>query len=387
MRSVERDVALVLSGGGINGVLLEVGFLKRLRETALWPRIGWIYGTSAGALTGSMAALDRVDELERFVLDLQAEDTFRPNRLWRLPLLGLHDYALPETVERAFGDRVQLARELTEAPVELIVFATDVTDTSGEGDESHFELIYSSRKTPPEELAQALLASAAISALVLPVRVGDRIATDGAWVRNYPLSWAAEHPEVKTIVAFRYVPRYPRISVEALARLRRRLERARAMPPVRALVAELKEAEARAARGEPAHFGDMMARLFRVAIMRNTDVEERLARVKDASISELESLRRDMAAIVAEHARPTRRGRARRAVEQRFAAAQFPFRHERIVPRLVVRGDAGSASLEHAFRAGRPWSREEKQALIDRGYRLTDEVLRAQDPEEALRAS
>ena len=26
-----RDVAVVLSGGGINGVLLELGFLKRLR--------------------------------------------------------------------------------------------------------------------------------------------------------------------------------------------------------------------------------------------------------------------------------------------------------------------------------------------------------------------
>ena len=28
-----RDVAIVLSGGGINGVLLELGFLQRLRET------------------------------------------------------------------------------------------------------------------------------------------------------------------------------------------------------------------------------------------------------------------------------------------------------------------------------------------------------------------
>ena len=56
-----RDVALVLSGGGMNGVLMELGFLRRIRESSYWPRVGWIFGTSAGALTGSLAALDRLD--------------------------------------------------------------------------------------------------------------------------------------------------------------------------------------------------------------------------------------------------------------------------------------------------------------------------------------
>ena len=57
---MERDVAVVLSGGAVNGVLMELGFLKRLRESDLWPRVGWIYGTSSGALSGTMAALDRL---------------------------------------------------------------------------------------------------------------------------------------------------------------------------------------------------------------------------------------------------------------------------------------------------------------------------------------
>ena len=48
--SVRRDVAVVLSGGSMNGVLMELGFLRRLRESELWPRVGWIFGTSAGAL-------------------------------------------------------------------------------------------------------------------------------------------------------------------------------------------------------------------------------------------------------------------------------------------------------------------------------------------------
>jgi len=58
-----RDVGVVLSGGGVNGVLMELGFLQRLRESLLWPRVGAIFGASAGALTGLLAALDRLDEL------------------------------------------------------------------------------------------------------------------------------------------------------------------------------------------------------------------------------------------------------------------------------------------------------------------------------------
>src|SRR5919204_458932 len=90
-----RDVGVVLSGGAINGVLMECGFLKRLRETALWPRIACIFGTSAGALSGAMAALDRLEDLEAFLLALQPHETFRPNPLWRQPFLGLHSYARP----------------------------------------------------------------------------------------------------------------------------------------------------------------------------------------------------------------------------------------------------------------------------------------------------
>src|ERR671939_1164637 len=101
---MRRDIALVLSGGGMNGVLMELGFLQRVRETDLWPRIGWIFGTSAGALVGTMAALDRLDDLESFLYSLRPEDAFRPNRLWRLPLLGLHEYSLPKTIAERLGD-------------------------------------------------------------------------------------------------------------------------------------------------------------------------------------------------------------------------------------------------------------------------------------------
>ncbi len=371
---MERDVAVVLSGGAVNGVLMELGFLKRLRESDLWPRVGWIYGTSSGALSGTMAALDRLDDLEEFMLRLQPEETFRTHSLWRLPLLGSHDYRLPQTVAERIGDLVPLARRLAEAPIEVTVFATDVSnDSVGEGARM-YELAYSSKTTPAETMAQAILASAAVSALVLPRPVGDRIATDGAWVRNFPLGPAYRQPGVELIVSFRYVPNYPQFGSEGLARLRHRLERFSKIPPVKALIAELREGEERVERGEPAHWPDMIVRLMRVAIQQNTALEERVARDKDEALLALERLRHDIDAIVRRDG--GRRGeRLAQAIDERFAVAKFPFLGDRLIPRIAVQSSAGEVSLETGLRNPKPWSEDQKRLLIGRGYALLDEVL------------
>ena len=372
---MERDVAVVLSGGAVNGVLMELGFLKRLRESDLWPRIGWIYGTSAGALCGTMAALDRLDELEEFMLGLQPNDTFRPHSLWRLPLLGTHDYRLPETIEERVGSMTEMAHELAVAQVELVVSATDVTEVEHGGGARAYELVYSARTTPPEVFAQAVLASAAISALVLPRPIGDRIATDGAWVRNFPLGHAYDQPGVELIVSFRYLPSYPRFSPAGLTTLRRRLERFPKIPPLRALIAELREAEERDARGEPAHWGDMILRLMRVAVQQNTVLEERAAIEKDQALAAFAALREDVAAIVRREG--GRRGaRIAAAVDRRFAGATFPFAADRLIPRIAVAGSAGEISLEAGLRNPKPWTDEAKLELITRGYRMLDDELR-----------
>ena len=369
----------------MNGVLMEVGFLKRLRASPYWPRVGWIFGTSAGALAGTLAALDRLDDLERFLLSLRPEETFRPHRLWQLPLLGLHDYALPRTIDERIGDRVALARELSQAEVELIVVATDVTDDADEDGSNPRELVYSARTTPPDVFAEAVLASAAISALVLPLRVGDRIATDGGWVRNYPLAYAYDHPEVELIVGFRYLPRYPRVGTAGLAHLRGRLERFGRVPPIRAFIKELREAEERAERGEPAHLVDMIVRLMRVSILRNNALEERFADEKDESIRELDALRDDVLAIIAKNVRGHgRRDRVVRAVAERFGTARFPFRHDRLVPRITVHASVGEVSLDPGIRTQQPWTEEAKRALIARGYELADRKLAAADAAEAV---
>ena len=382
----KRDTAIVLSGGSVNGVLMELGFLTRLRETPLWPRVGWIFGTSAGALTGCMAALDRLDQLEEFMLELQPEQTFRPNRLWRLPLLGLHDYALPRTIAERLGDPVAIARDLAEADRELVVVATDVSTPSRVGDDNRYELVYSSKETPPEEMMQAILASAAISALVLPLRVGDRIATDGAWVRNYPLCHAYDRPEVETIVAFRYVPKYPQLGAAGLQLLRRRLARFERVRPIRAFIAELREAEERDRRGEPAHLGEMVVRLNRAAIMRNMLVEEETADARDSSLREFDALREDVLALVRRDVPRGERARVIEALEKRFDDAAFPFRRGRAVRRITVRGTIAGVSLEPGFRRQEPWTVEDKRFLVARGYELAERELRAAgiDVEAAL---
>ena len=378
--SEPRDVAVVLSGGGINGVLLELGFLRRLAETALWPRVGWIYGTSAGALAGTMATLDRLDDLEAFLLGLQPDDAFRPRPIWQFPG-GLRDYTLPDTVAERIGSAAELGAALAASPVELVVYATDVSDYP-EGDvERDFELEYSSRTTPPETMGRAILASAAISGIVLPLAVDDRIATDGGWVRNFPFEHAYRNPQTATIAAFRYVPSYPATDPAFLERTRERLERFRAVPPVRALLAEVRLAQERASRGEPAHYGELIVRLMRVAFARNAVVEERLALERETSVRELRLLREDVIGTAVAAAPRWRRKRLGAELAARFDAARFPFRHDRHVPTLIVRGTSGADGLDPSFRADTPWPEERKRALIDRGYALTDEALAA-SPEE-----
>jgi predicted acylesterase/phospholipase RssA len=369
----DRDLALVLSGGGMNGLLLEVGFLQRLRDDPLWDRLGWIYGTSAGALTGVMAALDRLPQLEEFVLGLRPEETFRPNRLWQLPLAGLHDYALPETIAGRIAPTEELARELAHAPIELVACVTDVGD--GTLDRHVFERAYSSRQTAPDVMARAILASAAISALVLPLRVDDVIGTDGGWVRNFPLGHAYDNPAVSEIIGFRYVPPVTRASPENLVRLRKRLEPFRAVAPVRALIDELRDAEERQHRGEPSHLADMIGRLMRITVARNTELEVRSAEEKDASVRELGALREDVLETVRRSVPRWRRRAVAAAVSERFARATFPFRHDRALPLTIVRGEPGEHALDAGFRAGLQWSLESKRALIARGRALTDAAL------------
>ena len=363
----------MLSGGGINGVLLELGFLKRLRETPFWSRVGWIYGTSAGAVAGVMAAMDQLDELEAFLLSLRSEEVFRPRRMWQLPLGGIHDYTLPETIANRLGVSKVLGSALAASEIELVVYATDVSDHLEADTSRHYELAYSSHSTPHDTMSRAILASAAVSALVLPMWVDGAIATDGGWVRNFPLEHAETNPRVNAVAAFRYLANYRPLDVSFLERMRNRLERFRAVPPVRALLAEVRLAEERSRRGEPAHYPELIIRLMRVAIARNTVLEERLSEDRDASAHALHRLRDEVIEAAIEAAPQGRREALRSELEAIFSEASFPFRHDRRIDKLLVRAAPGEDLLDPTFRG--EWDEASKLALIARGYRLTDDEL------------
>jgi hypothetical protein len=196
-------------------------------------------------------------------------------------------------------------------------------------------------------------------------------------VRNYPLGYAYEHESIELIVAFRYLPTYPRLGVAALEPLRRRLSRFARVPPVRAFLEEIDEAESRAARGEPAHLADMLVRLARVSVLRNTQLEERTAAERDQSLRELHALRADVLGLVVDDA-------LRASIDARFSDARFPFRHDRFVPRYTVHGSIEGAGLEPGMRTQRRWSADEKRVLIKRGWDAADAQLAAVDRPQAV---
>jgi hypothetical protein len=117
---------------------------------------------------------------------------------------------------------------------------------------------------------------------------------------------------------------------------------------------------------------------MRVAFARNAVVEERIASERETSVRELQRLHEDVTAAALAAAKPWRRRRLRAELDSRFAAARFPFRHDRHVPTLIVRGTAGHASLDPTFRSEIPWPTELKHALVEHGYDLTDRALAAQ---------
>jgi hypothetical protein len=117
----------------------------------------------------------------------------------------------------------------------------------------------------------------------------------------------------------------------------------------------------------------MIVRLARVAVLRNTLLEERIAGDKELSLRELRSLRHDVLHAIDDDD-------LRREVEARFARARFPFRHDRIVPRVTVSGTAEGEGLEPGFRSQPHWPEGTKRALVELGWRLTDDALRAIEP-------
>ena len=221
---------------------------------------------------------------------------------------------------RAAVDPLELAQELAAAPIEVVICATDVSGTTTARP--------AGRSSSPTRRTDA-----AGDALAGSARVGGdqraRAAAPGRRPDRDRRRLGAELPARRRARPAGREPRRRLPLRPSLPAGRHRARsracaagcnRFRAVPPVRAFIAELDEAEARQLRGEPVHLGDMIVRLMRVAIQRNTALEERLggrARRGDPGARRAARRRR---ADRRRAARPGRRRRAARAVEARFAA-------------------------------------------------------------------
>jgi NTE family protein len=175
-------VAFVLSGGAGLGAI-QVGMLQALYERGIRPDV--IVGTSAGALNGAFIAsrpqtVATAAELADVWCRLRRGQAFPLNPLTGLlGFLGARDHLVPASGLRRLIARHIEDERLEETAIPLHVVAVDVI--TGE------ELRLSSGP-----LAEAILASAAIPAVLPPVEWGDRTLMDGGVANNTPISHAIE---------------------------------------------------------------------------------------------------------------------------------------------------------------------------------------------------
>jgi NTE family protein len=157
--------------------------LRALYERGIAPDV--IVGTSAGALNGAFIAsrpqtVTTADALGRIWRELRRGQAFPLNPLTGLlGFLGARDHLVPDSGLRRLITRHIEHSELEGMPIPLHVVTVDVI--SGE------ELRLS--RGP---VLEAVLASAAIPAVLPPVRWENRMLMDGGVANNTPISHAVE---------------------------------------------------------------------------------------------------------------------------------------------------------------------------------------------------
>jgi NTE family protein len=174
--------AFVLAGGAALGAM-QAGMLQALYERGIVPDL--LVGTSAGALNAAYVAsrpqtAATARELAAVWCGLRRKDVF-PLRVATLlsGLAGRRDHLVANHGLRRLAARHLEITRLEEASVPLHLIACDLL--SGQ------EVRLSGGPT-----IEAVLAAAAIPGLLPPVRLGDRLLTDGGVANNTPISHAVQ---------------------------------------------------------------------------------------------------------------------------------------------------------------------------------------------------
>jgi NTE family protein len=173
---VTGSPVFVLSGGGNLGAL-QVGALSALIESGVYP--GMIVGTSVGAVNGTLLAsrpdMRGIGEITAFWSSLRRRDLLGVSATTLIGgLLGLRGYLFDSMPMQRVLDSFLTFRRLEDAPIPLVVVATDLA-TGG-------PVVLRSGDT-----LSALMASCAIPGLLPPVAIDGRPLVDGALSADVPL--------------------------------------------------------------------------------------------------------------------------------------------------------------------------------------------------------
>jgi NTE family protein len=156
--------AFVLTGGGSYGAI-QVGMLRALTAGGVRPDflVGWSVGAVNAAYFAGDASNEGVRRLEGLWLRLRRADVFPATwaRAFRGVLGRRHRLIDPIPLRRLLERHIPY-RRLLEPPIPCHVIATDVRDGSDV-------------RLSAGPVIDALLASAAVPGVFLPVRVGERL--------------------------------------------------------------------------------------------------------------------------------------------------------------------------------------------------------------------
>ena len=172
-----RKIGLALGGGAVLGAA-HIGVLRALKESNI--EIGWIAGTSIGALVGSLFAFGKdYEKTKDLALQLSWSDitNFSPNSY------GLFSNKKMEALLKETIGEVTFE----EALIPLAIMATDIATGKR-------EVMKSGR------VADAVIASTCIPGIFHPIEVNGKLLVDGGVVENVPVSPLIEMG-VKDIIA------------------------------------------------------------------------------------------------------------------------------------------------------------------------------------------
>ncbi|APG60907.1 patatin-like phospholipase family protein [Christiangramia salexigens] len=192
----EPKVGLVLSGGGAKG-LAHIGALKVLEEAGV--RIDYIGGSSMGAIIGGLYAsgysaheLDSIFHATNFNILIQDNLPRSAKTFYEKEDTEKYALSLPfEKFKISFPSGLSKGQNIYNLMSRLTMHVTEVDDFSklpipffciAADIETGEEVILDSGS-----LAKAVSASGAIPSLFSPVKIDDRLLTDGGVANNYPV--------------------------------------------------------------------------------------------------------------------------------------------------------------------------------------------------------